>query len=141
MLIDELEHLLNERFCALVLNVSLGGAQEGAHCINGDATLNKAGASSSQLLQSVVVARVHDAKQSSRLQANLSSVNVLDELSENVGLELLDDERLMLLTGRLGCVRRRENFVNNTKKLSIPISCESEIDRVEEREKRFFEAN
>lgn len=101
MLIDELEHLLNEGLCALVLNVALSGAQESAHCINGDAALNKAGARSSQLLQSVVVARIHDAKQSSRLQANLPSVNVLDELSENIRFELLDDERLMLLTGRL----------------------------------------
>lgn len=101
MLIDELEHLLNEGLCALVLNVSLGGAQEGAHCIDGDATLNKAGARSSQLLQSVVIARIHDTKQSSRLQANLPSVNVLDELSENVRFKLLDDKRLMLLTGRL----------------------------------------
>lgn len=60
VLVDELEHLLHQALGALVLDVLLGGGEQRAHRVHRDAALDEAGARSTQLLQPIVVGRVHD---------------------------------------------------------------------------------
>lgn len=67
VLIDEFEHFLHQTFGALVLNVSFGRCEERTHRINIDATLYETGTSATQLLESIVVGRIHDTEQSAWL--------------------------------------------------------------------------
>ena len=82
-------HLLQKELCALVLYVSLGGGQQGAHRIHSDAALRtvsvtvnqpahlyKARAGVFELVQSVVVGSVHHAQQRARLQRDATRVDV-----------------------------------------------------------------
>ena len=50
-----------------------------------------------ELLQPVVVSRVHHPQQGAGLEGQTASVDVLDQLPEHVRLELLDDHGLVLL--------------------------------------------
>lgn len=109
VLVDKLQHLLHQTLGALVLDVPLGRSQQGAHGVHVDAALDKATAGTAQLLQPVVIGRVHDAQQRPRLQRDTARVDVLDELAEHVRLELFDDQRLVLLAGRLGMRSSLEN--------------------------------
>ena len=52
-------HLLHHGLGALVLYVSLGRGEQGAHRVHVDAALDEAGAGATQLVQTVVVGRVH----------------------------------------------------------------------------------
>ena len=82
-------HLLQKELCALVLYVSLGRGQEGAHRVHRDAALRtvsvtvtqpahlyKPRASVFELVQSVVVGSVHHAQQRPRLQRDATRVDV-----------------------------------------------------------------
>lgn len=85
MFIDKLQDLLNERFCAFVLNVTLGTTQKSTNCVDCDASLlNKATACSLQLLETVIICGIHDAKQRSWLQCDIPCVNILDHLTKDI---------------------------------------------------------
>jgi len=51
-------------------------------------------------------------EQSSRLQCHAARVNVLDQLPEDIGLELLDDQRVVLVRLRLR-YKMCENYVSS----------------------------
>lgn len=50
-----------------------------------------------ELIQPVVVSRVHHPEQSAGLEGQTARVDVLDQLPEDVRLELFDDHGLVLL--------------------------------------------
>lgn len=60
MLIDKLEDSLDQRFCALEMNVTLSGAQQCTNSVHSDAALlHETIASSLQLLQPIVIGCIH----------------------------------------------------------------------------------
>ena len=68
--------------------------------------LYEAGAGVFELLQPVVVSRVHHPQQGAGLEGQTARVDVLDQLPEHVRLELLDDHGLVLLYALQGQIIR-----------------------------------
>lgn len=54
-----LYYLLHQGLGALVLYVAFGGGQQRAYRVDGDAAMNKSGARTAQLVQPVIIGRVH----------------------------------------------------------------------------------
>lgn len=107
----ELQNLLHETLRALVLDVSLGGSKQGAHRVYIDATLDESSTGFAQLLQTVIIGGIHDSKQCARLERDASGVDVLDELTEHIWFEFLDNQGLVLLTSRLNWWEQEEKVL------------------------------